>query len=84
MERPEDNAVVEEHESASDEPDFADPENPDEENAILRSLDRKNRLRVLVPLAIVILLSYLLFGGPLKKAEDTTDEAESGASTEKS
>ena len=84
MERPEENAVVEEQSIDADEPDFGDPENPEEETAILRSLDRKNRLRVLIPLAIVVLLSYLLFGGPLKKAEDNTDEADAGASTEKS
>ena len=60
---------------------FATIDNPEEEARILKALERKNKLRIFVPLGLVILLSYLLFGGPLKKTASAPDTNEAPSKT---
>jgi len=76
-----DDAVELDHQAdLHDELDGDEPIDPDEEAAIFDRLARKNKLRIFIPLALVILLSYLLFGGPLKAP--TTPSTDEKASTE--
>ena len=64
--------------SATDEePDFGPSDDPAADEERLRQLNNKNRLRVIIPLFCVILLTYLLsfFGDPFAPKDENEESA---------
>ena len=61
-------------EQHSEEPDFDAPVDAADEQATFEAIARRNRLRVLIPLAVLISLVFGLsfFGDPIKPKPDTS------------